>query len=445
MKPPKVETKSCSCQILQNTSLDWSWRRPLIHAIPLVRLTLISALVLVVASLGYGALLPAESTRHTASEVLLVYNADSPISTAIAKDYAVKRGVTKTVAIHCADSAASTTHETISLADYEREIAGPIGEFLSRHQEINFLVLTKGVPIRIDGGETGSRAEHTTGNLHPSVDSYLAAMDYSSIKGAVRISIHGSGADGFGWLNHYWKQNVPFSHRAFGGYLVTRLDGYTQSDAEALVTRSLAAETETIADVHDGKVLLDMQPIFKFKSTDVDGQPLAVTGPILDESDYGSWNADMVKAGDLLIARNVPTELDRGEMFVGDRSNLLGYFSWGSNDAKYNKRAYESLQFAPGSIADTAVSTSARTFLPTTGGQSLIADLIAHGITGVKGYTDEPLLQAIASPSVAMERYTSGFTMAESLYAASRLVGWEDVVIGDPLCKAPAWMRKGAK
>jgi hypothetical protein len=41
-----------------------------------------------------------------------------------------------------------------------------------------------------------------------------------------------------------------------------------------------------------------------------------------------------------------------------------------------------------------------------------------------------------------MERYTSGFTLAESFYAASRFVGWEDVVIGDPLCRAPAWMRQ---
>ena len=421
------------------------WRLSLIPAIPLFRLTAILALFLAVVSQAFAASLPAANARHTAGEVLLVYNADSPISVAIAKDYAAKRGVTKAVVIHCADSAVSTVHETISLTDYERKIAGPVGEFLSRHQEINFLVLTKGVPIRIDGGETGSRDEHTTGNLHPSVDSYLAAMDYRLIKGAVKIRIHGSGADGFGWLNRYWNQDVPFSHAAFGGYLVTRLDGFTQSDAEALVTRSLAVKTETTADVHGGKVLLDVQPIFKFKSTDVDGQPLAVTGPISDESDYGSWNADMVKAGDLLIARKIPTELDASEMFVGDRSNLLGYFSWGSNDAKYNEKAYESLRFAPGSIGDTAVSTSARTFLPTTGGQSLIADLIAHGITGVKGYTDEPLLQAIASPSVTMERYTSGFTLAESLYAASRFVGWEDVVIGDPLCKAPAWMRKSAK
>jgi uncharacterized protein (TIGR03790 family) len=412
---------------------------------PISRFKLPILLILALVAFVHAARLPASSARHTAAEVLLVYNADSPISTAIAKTYTSRRRVTKTVAIHCADSAVSTARETISLADYERYIAGPVRSFLAQHQEINFVVLTKGVPIRIDGGETGSRNEHTTGNLHPSVDSYLAAMGYRSIKRAVKISIHGSGADGFGWLNRYWNQNIPFSHATFGGYLVTRLDGYTQSDAEALVMRSLTADNVTSKNLPEPTVLLDVQPIFKFNTTDVPRQPLPVSGPILDESDFGSWNADMVKAGNLLIARGIPTELDLKETFVGDRSNLMGYFSWGSNDARYTEKAYESLRFAPGSIGDTAVSTSARTFLHTTGGQSLIADLVAHGITGVKGYTDEPLLQAIASPSVAMERYTSGFTLAESLYAASRFVGWEDVIIGDPLCRAPVWMRKRAK
>ena len=104
-------------------------------------------------------------------------------------------------------------------------------------------------------------------------------------------------------------------------------------------------------------------------------------------------------------ALRVATPLEMTEAFVGGQSGLLGYFSWGSNDPHYGEKAYESLTFAPGSISDTAVSTSARTFLPTTGGQSLIADLIAHGVTGVKGYTDEALLQAIASPSVTLDRY----------------------------------------
>jgi uncharacterized protein (TIGR03790 family) len=377
----------------------------------------------------------AAQRAHSPKEVLVVYNANSPISTAIARDYANKRNVTNLVAIHCIDSAVSTKNETIPLADYNRQIAQPISQFLAHHKAINFIVLTKGVPIRIDGGVTGSRDEGTTGNLQASVDSYLAAIDYPSIAGAVKIKIHGSGADGYVWLNRYWKAKVPFTHAAFGGYLVTRLDGYTQADAMALVTRAMAARVngDSRAD-GNGKVLLDVQPGFGIGDKTV--QPLTVTGDIPDESNYGSWNADMVRAHDLLRSAAIPVELDLSPTFVGNRSNLLGYFSWGSNDQKYSNEAYESLTFAPGSIGDTAVSTSARTFLPTTGGQSLIVDLIAHGITGVKGYTNEPLLQAIASPSVAVDRYfISGMTLAESFYAASRFVGWEDVVIGDPLCK----------
>jgi uncharacterized protein (TIGR03790 family) len=112
----------------------------------------------------------------------------------------------------------------------------------------------------------------------------------------------------------------------------------------------------------------------------------------------------------------------------------MGYTSWGSNDPKFNAENYHKLRFAPGGIAETAVSTSGRTFLPTTGGQSLIADLIQCRVTGVKGYCDEPLLTAVASPTILFDRYTRGWTLAESFYAASRWTGWEDIVIGDPIC-----------
>jgi hypothetical protein len=163
-------------------------------------------------------------------------------------------------------------------------------------------------------------------------------------------------------------------------------------------------------------------------------QPAPVTATVTQESDWGDWNADMLRAHDLLEATGISNDLELEQSgFVGDQHNLLGYFSWGSNDPNYDAAGYESLTFAPGSIGDTAVSTSGRTFLPTTGGQSLIADLIAHGLTFGKGYVGEPLLQAVASPTIALDRFYSGYSMAESLYAASRFVGWEDVVLGDPL------------
>jgi len=186
--------------------------------------------------------------------------------------------------------------------------------------------------------------------------------------------------------------------------------------------------------LREGKVLLDVEPVFGLGDKATQPGPITTTN-ILAESAWSEFNADMRHAADVLTTRHVPVELDLTPNFVGGRSNLLGYFSWGSNDGDlYTPAGYLSLFFAPGAVCDTAVSTSARTFLPTHGGQSLLVDLIAHGLTGGKGYTDEPLLQAIASPTIVLDRYTAGYTLAESFYAASHFVCWEDVVVGDPLC-----------
>jgi uncharacterized protein (TIGR03790 family) len=350
--------------------------------------------------------------------VLIVFNADSPVSKAIADDYAAKRHVRNLLPVHCQDSALRTANETITPAIYAQVIENPVRAYLTAHSDIDFIVLTKGIPIRVKSP-----------GAFPSVDSSLAALDYARVPGAVKININGDGAMGFAYFNRYWNVAAPFSHARYGGYLVSRLDGYTEADAKALVTRALAAERGLI----DGKVLLDVQPSFGLgdKAT----QPAPITATVISkESAWSEFNADLRGAHDVLVQRGIADELDLSEAFVGGRSNLLGYFSWGSNDARFKSDAYQTLFFAPGSLSDTAVSTSARTFLPTHGGQTLLVDLIAHGLTCGKGYVDEPLLQAIASPTIALERYTSGYTMAESFYAASHFVGWEDIVIGDPLC-----------
>ncbi|HEX3799655.1 MAG TPA: TIGR03790 family protein [Verrucomicrobiae bacterium] len=400
-----------------------------------------AASVLLLFSWSSGA---ADVKKRTADEVLLVVNTESPISKAIADDYAGKRGVKNILSLQCADSAVSRKNETISLSNFVREIEAPMRAYLAAHSGINFIVLTKGVPIRITGSPWGSCDEHSREpeNIrgHPSVDSYLAAMDYTNLPGALKIDITGSGAIGCAYSNRYWNATEPFSHAKFGGYLVTRLDGYTEADAKSLVARSLEAEKNIGEILKQGKVLLDVEPVFGLgdKAT----QPGPITNVVIrTESAWSEFNADMLHANDVLTSRGIPVELDVTKKFIAGRSNLLGYFSWGSNDEKswqgnefYSPEAYLSLYFAPGSLSDTAVSTSARTFLPTKGGQSLMTDLIAHGLTCAKGYVDEPELQGIASPTIALGRYTEGYTMAESFYAASHFVCWEDVVIGDPLC-----------
>jgi len=364
-------------------------------------------------------------SKRTAEQVLLVINSKSATSKAIGEDYAKKRGVTNVLTIECEDSAKDSDHETISFDDYTKKVEAPVRDYLASHQGIDFIVLTKGVPIRIEGAKTGEDAD---GPAKPSLDSYLAAVDYEKLPGVVKYHLTDYGR-GYAWGNRYYDAKEPFSHAKFGGYLVTRLDGYTKAESMALVTRALEAEI----GLGDGKILLDAQPDFGMGDKTTQPAPLPDT-LIKKESPFSEYNADMQHAGEMLAERKIPVELDMASRFIGSREHLLGYFSWGSNDPHYSKKAYHSLFFAPGAISDTAVSTSARSFLPTKGGQSMIADLITQGVTGVKGYTDEPLLQANASPTILLDRYTSGYSLAESFYAASHFVGWEDVVVGDPLC-----------
>lgn len=358
-----------------------------------------------------------------ANRVLVVENTNSPASLEIAAAYQKARGVKNLLKVQCPDSALDSGKETLAYADFQTAIEKPLATYLKAHPKIDFIVLTKGIPIRLTGAPIGLN------NNQPSLDSTIACMGYEERKDATRMVINDSGFTGKAWINRFWDSQERFSHAKFGGYLVTRLDGYTPEEATALVTFSLQAEK----NIPTGGFLIDTVKSHGVGNTDQVPKSIVRGKDDFVILGYNDYDADMVVAASL-IEKKRPVILDKTDVFIGRKGDLMGYCSWGSNDPKFDAEGYMLLSFAPGGIAETAVSTSARTFLPTTGGQSLIADLIRGHVTGVKGYCDEPLLQAVASPSILFDRYSRGWTLAESFYAASRLVGWEDIVIGDPLC-----------
>jgi uncharacterized protein (TIGR03790 family) len=382
-------------------------------------------------SLAYA--LIAAPSQHDRDRTAVIRNLDSPVSVAVANDYMKRRFVKNVIDVHLPDSAVSADKETITFKQFQTAIEPAMRAFIGQHPGIDFIVTTKGVPIRIaDAPGLGLN------NGRVSLDSFIAATNYdSALHKAAILKFEDSGFKGTAFANRYYSTDVPFTHAQFGGYLVTRLDGYTQADAIALTTRAIEAEK-----AHPkGEILLDTCSDFGYGDTEK--QPLPIFGlpkrpgeqPPLADVEYKEYNSDMRKAAIDLKLRNVPYELDETPNFIGDVPALAGYCSWGSNDRHYDAAAYHRLKFEPGAVCETAVSTSARTFLPTTGGQSMIADLIAQGVTGAKGYCDEPLLIAVASPTLLFGHYTRGYTLAESYYAASRFVGWEDIVLGDPLCR----------
>ena len=320
---------------------------------------------------------PAQGRR-----VLVVVNGADPASIRLGRYYAAKRAVPQSNLL----TVKTAPVEEIANDRFRAEIAAPVAAALKRSPNVDFILLVRGVPLRVrEGGY--------------SVDSLLmsAGLPTRALQGLEVAP------------NPYFSAPGPFAHAKTGFYLACRLDGYTIADAKALVDRALAARP--------------------------------VKGPFLfDEADnrraesYGETQRTLGRAANALAAKGFRAVLDQGKAFADPPEPLAGYASWGSNDGAFDPVAYKALRFLPGAIAETFVSTGGRTFRPTKGGQSLVADLVAQGVTGVKGYVSEPFTLALAKADLLFDRYTSGRNLAESFYAASPVTHWKDVVIGDPLC-----------
>jgi uncharacterized protein (TIGR03790 family) len=336
-----------------------------------------------------------DTTPADAKRVLVVINQNDPDSLKIGSYYLQKRQIPKANVVMIN----TTTADNISQDEYKRGILQPVQGHLAKSKSaIDFIVLTKGVPIRLqhDGGY--------------SVDGHLAGMDLNMAPmGDVAQMGDKAEAEVRRCLNPYFNKSEPFSHAKYKLYLVTRLDGYTVDDAKKLVDNSLASKSEK-------------GPFFFDKAGN------------RNDGGYGEMQKTLDRAHAVMQQKGYESSLDTSTDFIAPTSPLEGYASWGSNDGAFNLDKYKAIRFKPGALCETFVSTSGRTFRPTTGGQSLIADLIRSGVTGVKGYVSEPYTIALARPDILFDRYTSGYNLAESFYMASPVILWKDVVVGDPLC-----------
>jgi uncharacterized protein (TIGR03790 family) len=367
------------------------------------------------AVLAFAALLiPASAVRaQTGANLLLVVNSSSAASQQVADYYARVRAVPQDNILRLAVDPV----EEISRQTFERQIETPIAKWFNRHaahDRILYIVLTKGVPLRVagTGGRTGTVA---------SVDSELAIL-YRKFIG-VPVPLEGP------IPNPYFLGDRPiadarrFTHESADIFLVARLDGFSVDDVKALIDRGATP-------ARSGRFALDEKSAMA--------------------NDPGNrWlerSADVLKSlglGDRVV-------LDATSRVITDETDLLGYYSWGSNDPAHGLRTPK-LGFVPGALAAMFVSTDARTFHEppeqwTTGTwenqrsyfegspQSLTGDLIRSGVTGVAGHVAEPFLDTTIRPDVLFPAYVSGFNLVEAFYLAMPAVSWQTVVIGDPLC-----------
>lgn len=309
--------------------------------------------------------------------VLVVANQNNSQSMALAQYYMQVRNIPASNLLTL-NWTSDDNADTCTLAYYNANISAPITSKIASLPEIDYIVLCRNLPSKISD---------TTG----SVDSALAGKSTSKK------------------FNNYCWVFSPFTSKAYGMYLVTRLDGWSWADAFALVDNAQAAQPT-------GTFVLD------------EDASKGLSGG------YGYYNSLMQAATNTLHSKNIPVALDNTNTFIGYDKPMGGYISWGSNDANFSQSAFTGLTFAPGAIAETLVSTSASNLRFPGGFQSQIAQLIHQGVTGIKGYVSEPYVDATADPSILFPAYISGMNLAEAFYSASCYLGWKDVVIGDPLC-----------
>ena len=414
----------------------------------------------------------APTSYYTYNDTVLIVNDASATSTTIANYFMQARGLASTTwatthVIHL--SATSTpTAESISLSQFNTYIRDPIQNFLISHNlasTTNYIITTKGVPLKIGGTA--------------SVDQELQLV-LSNYSGSI-----GSGT----WVfNPYFYAHTPFSTAAYGyTHLVTRLTGYTIPQVEALINRSGNATT-----TNNGQFIFDTAPSRGYTCA--------------QNCSYYSYNLDMEAAATSTLAKGYSTKIDYTNTYLTNEKNVLGYYSWGSNDGNstttitgwtpasnltaatttfsiglavqatttsgyvygyhtpaggidfgvttgtpgtivggpqtaasstwwqvaYRTGAIPHNTYVNGAIGDTVVSTSGRTFTwPPVYGQSLTADLIKNGISGVAGYTSEPYLTAVSRPDILFDRYTDGYNLADSFGMAFNFMNWKQVVVGD--------------
>jgi uncharacterized protein (TIGR03790 family) len=334
---------------------------------------------------------------QTGAQVLLVGNSSSAVSRKIVEYYRPRRSIP--VSNVCWLS--TTADEEISWDVYEKLIERPVTDCLKKaglQEEVLYIVLTLGTPLKIDGstGMTATRA---------SVDSELALL-YGKM--------HGQKFERAGPVRNpfFGARDAPFRHPRFPIYLVTRLAGYDFDDVKGMIDRALLAHNKGMF--------------------------------VIDAAAGGEGNTWLRTAALLMPPARVKLDLTKNVLY-GER-DVIGYASWGSNDP-VRKARWLHFQWLPGAIATEFVSTNARTFQRPPedwtisagrkfGGseQSLSADLIHEGVTGVSGNVYEPYLQGCAKPEYVLPAYFDGRNLAESFYMGLPYLSWMGVVLGDPLC-----------
>ena len=382
--------------------------------------------------------------------LVLYYDDQTPAMTAgeeIADHYVATHGpAVRTLGLNFA----TPPGEDITAQEYLSDIRAPLLASGMLTPDIEVIVTTKGLPLRIDTSAQGP-------GRHSSLESELARVDM--INSVAQMSDQNWIQADFGTPNvpsanpYYLGPNIltgdkrpltPFNRTAYEGIrLTSRLDGFTVQD----VTSSIDRANEIIyASDFTAKVVVDDNPFAgatTFTRMEAFEQELAptiyadndITTPGLQSDNFQYENTSVP-----VITSDLPVI---GYISHGVHGNLQA-----STLGQLDTTGYiiEDLDFelAPGAIFHTYESFNAYTFDPTSTatGQGQVAQWLAAGGTAGLGHVAEPVASIfnVSNEDVLFDMLFNGYTYVEAAWAATRQLSFVNTVVGDPLMRFTDWL-----
>ena len=393
---------------------------------------------LVVATLIYTEQCPAQGisgsparggTNSPADSAVVVFNENDPFSRELADFYAGKRGIPpeRVVGLKC------STDEEISREEYDEHIAGPLRRIFDERNwwkrtpdkpgdepsstvtsnRINYLVLIRGIPLRIR--QTGTYAGDFCKEPSPLKDANGACVDSElTVLGAFTRGISGYVP------NPYFRsyRRFPEARRPPGMMLTGRLDAPTVSMVKRMIEDALAVERTGLW----GRCYLD-------------GRGMAAGSNPLAEGD--GWIA---KINDEITPYTLPTIYDNQPAMFSTAfpmNEAALYFGWYSEQpaGPFTRGGFH---FQRGAVACHIHSFSATSVRDPI--KWWVGPLLDKGADAVLGNVYEPYLALTTHLDVFADHLLNGFTFVESAYAAQPGLSWMNTVVGDPLYRpALAW------
>ncbi len=348
-------------------------------------------------------LLPAQAL--VPSQVVVVYNADSVLSTKSAQRYALLRRIPHDQVVALSD----LKGESISRIDFEQKVRLPLLQvarqrgwrwpagYSGGRKRILAMVLMPDLPLKIQAAPRakGAPAPAAMQEDHAAVDSELMLLGANhATAGAL--------------ANPCYNKSISLGRDLPPVLAVCRIDGPDAACINRMVEDPVEVEKQGLW----GWTVVDQGGPYKEGDTWMEAiaRQAKASGQALF---YETSKATLAEAFPLMTETSV-------------------YFGWYTNPANgpFRPAAAGGFRFAPGAVAVHLHSYSASSVKDAT---RWVGALLHRGAAVTAGNVHEPYLSTSLHFDIFYDRLMKGHCVAEAALMATPAISWQCIVLGDPL------------